>query len=101
MAPYLAERFAHPSALYKNAQEVRGEIEEARAKVAQLINADPEEIIFTSGGTEADNTGVKAAACVLRTKGGNDSMICIRWVSSHGVHERERRLSVCPSPFRR
>jgi cysteine desulfurase len=69
MAPYLAERFANPSAIYKFAQEVRGEIEEARAKVAQLIHADPEEVIFTSGGTEADNTAVKGVAFALRAKG--------------------------------
>jgi cysteine desulfurase len=69
MAPYLAERFANPSAIYKFAQEVRGEVEEARAKVARLINADPEEVIFTSGGTEADNTAVKGVGFALRDKG--------------------------------
>jgi cysteine desulfurase len=69
MIPYLAERFANPSGIYKIAQEVRGEVEEAREKVAQLINADLEEIIFTSGGTEADNTAVKGVAFALRDKG--------------------------------
>jgi cysteine desulfurase len=69
MGPYLAERFANPSAIYKFAQEVRGEVEAARTKVAQLINADPDEVIFTSGGTEADNTAVKGVAFALRDKG--------------------------------
>ena len=69
MAPYLAERFANPSAIYKFAQEVRGEVEAAREQVAQLINAEPEEVIFTSGGTEADNTAVKGVAFALRDKG--------------------------------
>jgi cysteine desulfurase len=69
MAPYLAERFANPSAIYKFAQGVRGEVEAARENVAQLINADPEEVIFTSGGTEADNTAVKGVAFALRDKG--------------------------------
>ncbi len=69
MAPYLAERFANPSAIYKFAQEVRGEVEAAREQVAQLINAAPEEVIFTSGGTEADNTAVKGVAFALRDKG--------------------------------
>ena len=69
MAPYLAERFANPSSIYKFAQEVRGEVEAAREQVAQLINAAPEEVIFTSGGTEADNTAVKGVAFALRDKG--------------------------------
>jgi cysteine desulfurase len=69
MAPYLAERFANPSSIYKFAQEVRGEVEAAREQVAHLINAEPEEVIFTSGGTEADNTAVKGVAFALRDKG--------------------------------
>jgi len=69
MIPYLAERFVNPSAIYKFAQEVRGEVEGAREKVARLINADPEEVIFTSGGTEADNTAVKGVAFALRDNG--------------------------------
>jgi cysteine desulfurase len=71
MAPYLGERFANPSAIYKFAQEVRGEVEDARAKVARLINADPDEVVFTSGGTEADNAAVKGVAIALRNKGGH------------------------------
>jgi cysteine desulfurase len=69
MAPYLAERYANPSAIYRFAQEVRGEVEAARERVAQLINADPEEVFFTSGGTEADNTAIKGVAFALRDKG--------------------------------
>jgi cysteine desulfurase len=69
MAPYLAERFANPSAIYKFAQEVRGEVEAAREQVAALIHAASEEVIFTSGGTEADNTAVKGVAFALRDKG--------------------------------
>lgn len=69
MAPYLAERYANPSAIYRFAQEVRGEVEAARERVAELINADPEEVFFTSGGTEADNTAIKGVAFALREKG--------------------------------
>jgi len=71
MIPYLTERFANPSAIYELAQEVRGEVEEARIKVARLINADPEEIAFTSGGTEADNAALKGVFSALRNKGGH------------------------------
>jgi cysteine desulfurase len=69
MLPYLTERFANPSAFYRFAQEVRGEVESARARVARLINADPQEVIFTSGGTEADNMAIKGVALALRAKG--------------------------------
>jgi cysteine desulfurase len=69
MIPYFTERFANPSAFYHFAQEVRGEVELARERVARLINADPGEIIFTSGGTEADNTAIKGVAFALREKG--------------------------------
>jgi cysteine desulfurase len=69
MAPYLAERYANPSAFYRFAQEVRGEVEAARERVAELINAEPEELIFTSGGTEADNAAIKGVAFALRDKG--------------------------------
>jgi cysteine desulfurase len=69
MIPYFTERFANPSAFYRFAQEVRGEVEKARERVARLIHAEPEEIIFTSGGTEADNTAIKGVAFALRDKG--------------------------------
>jgi cysteine desulfurase len=69
MIPYFTERFANPSAFYRFAQEIRLEVEKARERVARLINADPQEIIFTSGGTEADNTAIKGVAFALRGKG--------------------------------
>jgi cysteine desulfurase len=69
MKPYLAEKFANPSSAYRCSQDVRAELEEAREKVALLINAHPDEIIFTSGGTEADNMAVKGVAFALRDKG--------------------------------
>ena len=86
MIPYLTERFANPSAIYKLAQEVRGEVEEARAQVARLINADPDEIVFTSGGTEADNQALKGVASALRNKGGH---IITSQIEHHAV------LNVC------
>ncbi|OGC22206.1 cysteine desulfurase NifS [candidate division WOR-1 bacterium RIFOXYB2_FULL_42_35] len=57
MLPYLDEKrvFGNPSSLHSFGQEARAAVEEARAKVAALINADPREIVFTSGGTESDN----------------------------------------------
>ncbi len=58
MLPYLREQHYNPSANYAPAKRVRAAIERARAQVAQLIGAEPDEIIFTSGGTEASNTAL-------------------------------------------
>ena len=69
IAPYLAGRFANPSAIYRFAHAVKEGLEEARENVARLINADPAEIYFTSGGTEADNAAVKGVAYALRDQG--------------------------------
>ena len=58
MEPYLAERFGNPSALYSLGRESRDAIEGARGKVASLIGASPDEVYFTSGGSESDNMAI-------------------------------------------
>ncbi len=69
MLPYLGEAFFNPSSVYTPAREVRKAVETAREQLANLLNADPEEIIFTSGGTEADNIAIKGTAFALAEKG--------------------------------
>ncbi|WP_166442885.1 cysteine desulfurase family protein [Phragmitibacter flavus] len=61
MLPFLKEQYANPSASYRQARQVRKAIDIARQQVAALIDAEPEEIIFTSGGTEANNAAVFSA----------------------------------------
>jgi len=58
MLPYLAQHYGNPSSLHGPGRQVRSAIEVARKTVAQLINAAPSEITFTSGGTEADNYAI-------------------------------------------
>lgn len=58
MRPYFSERFFNPSATYLLATDVRKDLEEARARVAHWLGARPPEIIFTSGGTEANNLAI-------------------------------------------
>ncbi len=58
MSSYKGGFFANPSAIYKDGVKVRGVIEESRSKIAQLINAHSDEIIFTSSGTESDALAV-------------------------------------------
>jgi len=62
MMPYLTEVYGNPSSIYSMSNTPRKAIEEARAKVAAAIGAEPSEIIFTSGATEADNWAVKGIA---------------------------------------
>ncbi len=61
MLPYLGRLYGNPSSMHTFGGQVHRKIETAREQVAALINADPEEIIFTSCGTESDNTAVMSA----------------------------------------
>ncbi len=61
MMPFFTEHFGNPSALYSYGRDTRAAIEEARKTIAALINAQPGEIIFTSGGTESNNMAIKGA----------------------------------------
>jgi len=69
MEPYFFEKFGNPSSIYKIARENRKVIEKARENVARLIDASPDEIFFTSGGTESDNWAIKGVAFALKNKG--------------------------------
>ena len=56
MKPFMMEDFGNPSSTHAHGRKVRAAIESARKKIAELLNCTPGEVIFTSGGTEADNT---------------------------------------------
>lgn len=59
MQPYFTEKFYNPSATYLAAQTTKKELDAARSKVAQVIGSRPSEVIFTAGGTEANNLAIK------------------------------------------
>jgi len=84
MLPYFADSFGNPSSIYSYGQEARGAVEEARIKVAELIGARSEEIIFTSGGTEADNFALKGVADASEHKGNH---IITTSIEHHAVLE--------------
>ena len=84
MLPYLTDAFGNPSSIYSYGQEARKAVEEARTKVAQLIGARSEEIIFTSGGTEADNFALKGIAFANEDKGNH---IITTSIEHHAVLE--------------
>jgi len=56
MLPYLKEQYGNPSSIHRYGRLARKAVEKARKQIASLINADPSEILFTSGGTESNNT---------------------------------------------
>ena len=64
MKPFMLEDFGNPSSTHAHGRKVRAAIESARKKVAELLNCTPGEIIFTSGGTEADNAII---TCAVKT----------------------------------
>ncbi|MCU0420856.1 MAG: aminotransferase class V-fold PLP-dependent enzyme, partial [Cyclobacteriaceae bacterium] len=66
MKPFMLADFGNPSSTHSHGRKVRAAIESARKKVAELLNCTPGEIIFTSGGTEADNAIIN---CAIQTYG--------------------------------
>ena len=69
MIPYMENVYGNPSSLYSIGQEAKEALEQAREEVAAVINADPREILFTSGGSEADNQALRSAAVIGAKKG--------------------------------
>ena len=69
MLPFLSEKYGNPSSMYSIGRISRRAIEEARVKVARLINAEPGEIYFTGCGTESDNTIIKGVAHANKKRG--------------------------------
>jgi cysteine desulfurase len=89
MIPYFHDAFGNPSAIYSYGQQAKNAVEEARAKVARLIGAGDEEIVFTSGGTEADNFALKGVAYANRKKGNH---IITSSIEHHAVLESSKFL---------
>jgi len=69
MLPYFTEKFGNASTIYSYGREAKKAIEDSREKVAELIGANPKEIFFTSGGTEADNWALRGIAAANSKKG--------------------------------
>ena len=69
MTSVLSEAWGNPSSLYGHGQRAKEVLEKAREDVAAVIGAQPEEIYFTSGGSEADNQAIRSAAVLGKKKG--------------------------------
>jgi cysteine desulfurase len=70
MKPYLTDQFGNASSIHAWGQQAKAAVEEARESVAQLLGAQPGEIVFTSGGTESDNMAIFGAVEAARTHSG-------------------------------
>jgi len=71
MTPYFSEKFGNASSIHSFGREAKLALEESREKIAQYIGAEPGEIFFTSGGTEADNHAIKGIAYANYSSGKN------------------------------
>lgn len=89
MLPFFSDAFGNPSSIYSYGQEAKGAVEEARTRVAELIGARDEEIVFTSGGTEADNFALKGVVYANEHKG---SHVITSSIEHHAVLETCKSL---------
>ncbi len=71
MTQCMREEYGNPSSLYRIGQQAKETLENAREEIAAVINAEPREIYFTSGGSEADNQAIRSAALAGKRKGKN------------------------------
>jgi cysteine desulfurase len=83
MREALASGGANPSSTHREGQRARAMIEEARARVAALVNASPAEVVFTSGGTEGDHLALMGGAWAMRERG---RRVAISSLEHHAVH---------------
>ncbi|MBQ1236144.1 MAG: cysteine desulfurase NifS [Oscillospiraceae bacterium] len=90
MLPFLTEMYGNPSSLYSFAQKVTEKVDEARETVARCLGANPREIYFTSGGSEADNQAIFSAARVGARK--NKKHIISTKFEHHAVLHALKRL---------
>ncbi len=89
MLPYYKAKYGNASSVHNFGREAKAAIENAREKVAELINAQPSEIYFTSGGTESDNLGLKGAAYARKDKRNH---VITSAIEHHAVLESAHQL---------
>ncbi len=69
MRPFFCELYGNPSSMHTFGGQIGGKIRRARQQVAELLGCEPSEIIFTSGGTESDNTAIRGILAAVRNRG--------------------------------
>ena len=104
MLPYFTEHFGNASSIYETGRDARKAVDTARRQAAAAINAKPQEIYFTAGGSESDNWAIKGAAFARRNKGNHiitsaveAPVRCTRRASCSSTPRKLRRLCA-PAP---
>jgi cysteine desulfurase len=92
MIPYLKQQFGNPSSIHYFGRETTRAIQLARKRVANLVGARPQEITFTSGGTEADNLAIKGTADYARSKDPSKNHVITSYIEHDAVLEPCRDL---------
>jgi len=92
MKPFTSQIFGNPSSLHFFGREAGKALDKSRKQIASIINAQPDEIIFTSGGTESDNLAIKGTAFANKDKGNH---IITSAIEHHAVHETCKYLETC------
>jgi cysteine desulfurase len=91
MLPYLSEAWGNPSSLYAEAQEARRGLEGARRTISEILGCRAQDIVITSGGSEADNLALRGAAHAARAQGRGDHVITTA-IEHHAVLHAAERL---------
>lgn len=91
MLPHFSTNFGNPSSIHKWGRGAEKAIEQARRDIASILNCEPNELIFTSGGTESDNFALRGAALALREAGKGNHLITTA-IEHHAVLSTAQQL---------
>jgi cysteine desulfurase len=91
MLPHFSENFGNPSSIHRWGRNAEKVIEQARRDVAAILNCEPNEVVFTSGGTESDNYALRGAALALREAGRGNHLIT-SVIEHHAVLHTAKQL---------
>jgi cysteine desulfurase len=91
MLPYFRESYGNPSSVHRLGQKAEAAVEEAREKVAAVLHCKPEEIVFTSCGTESDNLAIRGASIARRNASG-EKWILTSKTEHHAVSKTAQQL---------
>lgn len=92
MNPYFSEIFGNPSSVHRYGQSAEAAVDSARESVAAVLNCRPEEVIFTSGGSESDNLALRGAALALKERNGLKRILASK-AEHHAVSKTAAQLA--------
>ncbi|MDO9349179.1 MAG: aminotransferase class V-fold PLP-dependent enzyme, partial [Anaerolineales bacterium] len=91
MLPYFTENFGNPSSVHRYGQQAEAAVDSARESVACVLNCRPDEVIFTSCGSESDNLALRGAALAMREKTGANRILTSK-AEHHAVSKTAEQL---------